>query len=52
METKEILEIIKEVLHNRRVQIEMLRSEEMKAQLHTFVNHFENEILEKIKWEK
>ena len=45
---KQALEDVEEVLHNRRVQIEMLRSEDMKAQLHTFVNHFETEIKQKL----
>ena len=46
---KEALEAVEEVLYNRRVKIEQLNDEYMKAQLHTFVNHFETEIKKRLK---
>lgn len=45
---REVIKIIDEVLLERRIQINRLRSAETIAHLHTFVNLFEDKLKEKI----
>ncbi len=45
---KGTLQSIDEVLLERRKQINRLKDEYMQAQLHTFINHFEDELKQKI----
>ncbi len=52
---QDVLNIIDEVLHNRRVQINIAfenKDERMMAHLHTFVNKFEEELKEKLEKHK
>ncbi len=52
---QDVIKMIDEVLHNRRVQINIAfenKDERMMAHLHTFVNKFEEELKEKLEKQK
>ncbi len=46
----EVIKLFDEVLSSRRGQINLMKDEEMIAHLHTFVNHFEDEIKLKLSY--